>query len=283
MGRSSLILAVVAAAACGTPSSPVVVVAPATAPVIQSITVPTSRVEAGRDIEIVAAVVDADTPLSQLTYTWATSAGTIAGTGAAAVWRMEAGITSGVDVTVTLTVTDTYDAVENNTVVKRQFVVAKTSSTFRVHDSDAETKELARRFLIDLFGNSSVPPDDCLVDFADICADWDQGRNDERQDIIRHRETYVVHSATMLLQRIERHDVDFFTVHNAVSYDDQEIGMPPKEPTCGDYYLTTIYVNGRWWLCQSRWNRNDQSGCPPAVDNTLMSRILDRRSGRVLK
>jgi len=167
--------------------------------------------------------------------------------------------------------------------VKRQFVVASTSSTFRVHDSDAETKELARRFLIDLFGNSAVPPDDCLVDFADVCADWEQGRNDERKDIIGHRASIVVHRATMLLQRIERHDVDFLTVHNAVLFEDQEIGMPPKVPTCADYYVTATYVNGRWWLCQSRWNSNDQSGCPSPVDNTLMSRILDRRSGRVLK
>jgi len=92
-----------------------------------------------------------------------------------------------------------------------------------------------------------------------------------------------VHRATMLVQRLELHTVDFVTVHNAVLYEDQEIGKPPKAPTCGDFFLTAIYVNNRWWLCQSRWNPNDQFGCPSATSNSLMNRILDRRSGVILK
>ena len=37
-----------------------------------------------------------------------------------------------------------------------------------MHDSVTELKELARKFLVDLFGNSQVPPAACLVDFSEV-------------------------------------------------------------------------------------------------------------------
>src|SRR5690606_41498169 len=96
-------------------------VGPATPPVIKSIAVPAARVETGQDITITAIVEDAETPLDRLVYKWAASAGTITGTGAKATWRMPAGITKGVDVTIALTVVDTYDAIVGNQVVTRDF------------------------------------------------------------------------------------------------------------------------------------------------------------------
>lgn len=272
------------AAACGTPTQsppPPPVVGPATAPVIRSITVPTSRVEAGQDVAITAVVEDAETPLTALTYVWTASAGTISGTGTTATWRMPAGITAGVNVTVTLTVTDTYDAVENNVIVKRQFIVPQTSAAFRVHDSVAETKELARKFLIDLFGNSSVQPEDCMVDFADACAHQQEGKINELEQVRAHRRDYVVYAATMLAQRAEWARADFGTVHSAVLYNDQKIGDPPKAPTCGDFFVTVIYLGGRWWICESYFNRFDTSHCPASTDNAGVGRVL--RSGGGVK
>src|SRR5690606_16652062 len=112
-------------AACGSPTAPTPPppgpVGPATPPVIKSIAVPAARVETGQDITITAIVEDAETPLDRLVYKWAASAGTITGTGARATWRMPAGITKGVDVTIALTVVDTYDAIVGNQVVTRDF------------------------------------------------------------------------------------------------------------------------------------------------------------------
>lgn len=248
---------------------------PVTAPVIRSITVPAQRVEANQSVTV-GGVVEVGSARESLDYRWTASAGSITGQGASAIWTMPGGLVRGVDVTVTLAVAYRYDSVENGRLVTRESVVSRTSDAFRVHDSTAESKELARKFLIDLFGNSSVAPDDCLVDFSDICADWDYGRNDERDDIVEHRSAFIVHRATMLAQRLEWHTADFATVHNAVLYDDQEIGKPPKAPTCGDFYVTVIYHAGRWWLCQSRWNPNDLSGCPPHLSNTQMKRLRER-------
>ncbi|MGE3344599.1 MAG: hypothetical protein AB7L71_14310 [Vicinamibacterales bacterium] len=264
------------ASGCSSPTAPPKppVVDPSSAPLIQSISVPTSRVETGQNVAISAEVVDAETPLTQLVYAWTASAGTITGTGATATWTHPAGITSGVDVTVTLTVTDTYDAVENNQIVKKQYVVSRTSSAFRVHDSEAESKELARRFLIDLFGNSNIPAGECLIDFADVCADVDYGKNDEFDDIVENRQLVNIRSATMMLQRLDWRSADFGHVHNAVVYDDYYLDGRPKAPTCGDFEITVVYVNGRWWICTSRYFSQDQTGCPAGVDNAVAVRTL---------
>lgn len=259
--------------ACSTPSAPPPVVGPATAPVIRAITVPTSRVEAATDVTITATVEDAETPLTQLVYQWSASAGTITGTGATAIWRMPAGITAGVNVSITLTVVDTYDAVVNNQVVKQQFVVAATSASFRVHDSAAEMKELARKFLIDLFGNSSVPVEACLVDFTELgrCA---EGKRLERVDITRHREEYVIISA-----RIERQSTRFFgpdegEVRSISRFTDRYIPTGFVGDFCGDFVLTTVYAQGRWWLCESTL---DRSYTPTCANSSGMSRIWGSR------
>ena len=137
----------VVAAACSGPTTPPPTPptdpGPQTAPVIRAITVPTSRVEAGVDIALSATVEDAETPLTQLTYQWAASAGTITGSGTTATWTIPKGITAGVDVTVTLTVIDNYQALVNNQLVPRQHVVVGTATPFRVHDSEAELLHLA--------------------------------------------------------------------------------------------------------------------------------------------
>lgn len=240
---------------------------------------PTSRVEVGQDITITATVEDAETPLTQLTYQWAASAGTITGSDTTATWTMPAGIKSGVNVVITLTVVDTYNAVLNNQIVQRQFTVVGTSSPFRVHDSVAETKELARKFLIDLFGNSSVPVEACLVDFTEFgrCA---RGKDLERSDVLWHRDNIVVYSATMLAQRVDWAGSTEGTVHSAVLYHDQEIGKPPKLPTCGDFYVTVVYVEERWWLCESSFDPFNREHCPENVSNDRVASGLRLAGGK---
>lgn len=274
-------LLVVISAACSGPTTPQPPIdpGPATAPVIRAITVPTSRVEVGQDITITATVEDAETPLTQLSYQWAASAGTITGSGTTATWTMPAGIKAGVNVVITLTVVDTYNAVVNNQIVQRQFTVIGTSTPFRVHDSLAETKELARKFLIDLFGNSSVPVEACLVDFTEFgrCA---LGKSKERDDVKDHRDRFIVYSATMLAQRVDWAGTTEGTVHSAVLYNDQEIGKPPKLPTCGDFYVTVIYVDGRWWLCESSFDPLNRDHCPANVSNESVARVLRSAGGK---
>ena len=277
-------IAVILTASCSPtkPSPPPPpVVGPATPPVIVSIVVPPSRVEAGIDFTITAVVEDAETPLSALMFQWSASAGAITGNANSAIWRMPVGLKSGVDVTITLTVVDTYDAVVNNVVVRQQFVVAKTSAPFRVHDSVAEVKELARKFLVDLFGNTSVPPAACMVDFADVCANLPEGRNNELKQIIEHRARVVLTNALVLNQNALFFGPDMGTVHTAMLY----TGHPTTPPFvissgCGDYELTMVYVGNRWWICESYFNEDNTNFCPATANTGELARILRQLLGR---
>ena len=108
---------------------------------------------------------------------------------------------AGVNVVITLTVIDKYQAVENNVIVEREFRVVGQAAPFRVHDSVTELKELARKFLVDLFGNSQVPPAACLVDFSEVgkCA---KGA-DEYEDIVFNRSVVEIQKVIIYSQAVQ--------------------------------------------------------------------------------
>ncbi|HUR20662.1 MAG TPA: hypothetical protein VMZ90_07630 [Vicinamibacterales bacterium] len=263
LGLTTLMLLALAMG-CGT-STPVSPTTPPTVktttpPVIKSITAPTARVETEQNVTITAVVEDKETPLNNLSYLWTANAGTITGTGPVVTWRHPAGLKAGVDVVITLTVVDKHKEVENNVIVEREYRVVAQAAPFRVHDSVAEVKELARKFLVDLFGNTSVAPQACLVDFADVCA---QGRSDELADIIEHRKLVVLTSAQVMNQRAQFAGPNAGTVHSAMLYTGR---TPPTSlrisSDCHDFAITVVYVGNRWWICESTHNPDDHSFCP---------------------
>lgn len=279
VARGIVALMIVIAAACGSPNRPTpppLVVGPATPPVVRSISVPASRVETGRDITITAVVEDAETPLSQLTYLWTANIGTITGSGTTATWRHAPGLQKGADVVVTLMVADTHDVILNNQIVKQDFYVLAQAAPFRLHDSVAEVKELARKFLIDLFGTSSVSAIDCMVDFSDVCADLPEGKRIEFQQVVDHRRDYVVLDRQVLSQTVDWRGTDAGSVHSVTFYRDRRTDTGFIGTTCGDFELTVVYVTGRWWLCQSYFNRGPQPLCPDSLNNGGVARIFGR-------
>jgi hypothetical protein len=271
-------LALIVSASCHGPTRPIPD-GDETAPTIRSISVPSSRVEAGTDVIVSAVVEDADTPLTELTFHWSASAGTITGHGLTATWRMPTGITSGVNVFIGLTVVDPYDTVVNSRVVGRQFVVTGQATPFRVHDSQAEVKALARKFLVDLFGNSSVPAQACMVDFSDVCANFGEGKNNEAQQIVEHRAGYVVVKAQMLNQRVVFTGAGNGSVHSAMLYEDRPRTSKVHGTTCGDFELTMVYVGDRWWICESYFNEGDRSFCPGAANDGGVAQVLRKKMG----
>lgn len=247
----------VTAAACGGPNRPTppppLVVGPATPPVVRSISVPASRVETGRDITITAVVEDAETPLGQLAFVWTANVGTITGSGTTATWRHAAGLQKGADVVVTLMVVDTHDAVVSNQIVKQDFFVVSQAAPFRVHDSEAELKELARKFLLDLFGNSAIPPLACLVDFTEVghCA---QGKAMELQDITENRQLVFILSGAIHRQQLEFEGAVSARVVNYAEFHDRSLATGAPGMALGDFTLTALYEGNRWWLCESTFD-----------------------------
>jgi len=256
---------VVGAGACSgptkpTPPPPPPTVGPATPPIIRSITIPVVRVETATDVTVSAVVEDAETPLTQLTYLWSANVGAFTGTGPTVTWKhgpaITGPLTAGVNVVITLTVIDRYQAVENNAIVEREFRVVGQAAPFRVHDSVAELKELARKFLVDLFGNSQVPPAACLVDFSEVgkCA---KGKADEYEDIVFNRSVVEIQKVIIYSQAVQVNGFVSATVVSDAEFFDKWLNPAPGQQeftsTHADYILTAIYDADRWWLCESTY------------------------------
>lgn len=219
-------------------------------PVIRSIAVPLTRSEAGIDIPITAAIEDPDTAASELTFEWSANVGTITGTGATATYRMTPGIQKGVDVVVSLTVIERFTGKGNGQPIVQEFRVTSQGAPFRVHDSVAELKELGRKFLIDLFGNSAISPEACLVDFSEN-GPCQQGRADELQDLIAHRRDYVVLDRRLNSQVVIFTGPDTAIINNDAWFKDIKVGAVSPAETEGNFPLTAVYETSRWWLCSS--------------------------------
>jgi|SRR5688572_29383725 len=270
------LLVVLGAAGCSSPTPPGPIIPPTvkftTPPIVRSVTAPTTRVEAGQNFTITAVVEDAETPLNTLTYVWSANAGTITGTGAAAVWRQPAGLKAGVDVVITLTVIEKYRAVENNVIVDREYRVVGQAAPFRVHDSVAEMKELSRKFLLDLFGNSRVPPIACLVDFTETgrCA---AGRAAELSDITENRQLVEIVSGRIDSQHFISEGPNAARVINVAEFYSILKSNGVGGYARGDFIITGVYEGTRWWICESTYD-------PVAGHGALYDLYRKRSRGR---
>ena len=219
------------------------------APVIRSIRIALSRVEVDQDVDVSAEVDDTETNPDQLTYEWTATAGTFSGTGRSVRWRLPKGATATpVNVTVSLAVVERYTEVVNSLVVTREHRVTQSAAPFRAHDSDAELRKISIEFLVYLFGNSTVSPSSCLVDFSDSC----RGKQEELQDIENNRKTFVILSAQATVASVSiSADRMSAEVIAPCIFRDKEIATGHEATSSGDCYLTAVYERDRWWLCSS--------------------------------
>jgi hypothetical protein len=170
---STLTLVLVTAIACGggtptptnpspaptptptpTPTPPVVVNTP---PTIGTFTIQSTRTneppnfaDLSEDVPVAVTVTDAESPISDLTFNWSSSVGTLTGTGVNVTWKAPAQATTPATVTLTLEVVETYSSAgktETNRVSK--------TATISLHDSAKEVGDMARQFLLD-FSDSNI-------------------------------------------------------------------------------------------------------------------------------
>ncbi len=264
MRERLFLLIVLGVAGCSSPTPPGPIIPPTvkitTPPVVRSVTAPTTRVEAGQEFAIAAVVEDAETPLTNLTYVWSANTGTVTGTGAAAVWRQPLGLKAGVDVVITLTVIEKYRAVENNVIVDREYRVVGQAAPFRVHDSAAEMKELSRKFLLDLFGNSKIPPSACLVDFSGSSGRCANGKADELKDITENRQLVEIISGRIHTQHYVPEGPNAARVFNFAEFYSILKSNGVGGYAIGDFIITGVYEGNRWWICESNFDPIDGHG-----------------------
>jgi hypothetical protein len=238
------------------------------APVISAIAVDVAdRVEVNQDIDVTAAVTDAETPTASLQFIWTANAGTFTGSGPSVKWRLTKGsVATPVDVTISLEVVESYADVDSRgqpiTSTNR---VKKTAAPFRAHDSVAELSDMTIRFLVDYFGHSDVDADACLVDFWDDCP----GRAAEHSDIENNREMLTIQSAEAHVDSVTFDDEDNADIVAPCRFEDTLKSTGKSGVTRGNCLLTGVYHDGRWWLCDSSFDPGDDGGrfCNDGTDD----------------
>lgn len=227
------------------------------APVIESISASSDRVEVDTEITLTAVVQDQETPVEQLKFEWKADAGTFSGEGAVVKWRAPKDIKTPADVDIRLTVTETYGS-PNSAGVRAQNVTNGSLPGIRVHNSNKELEDLSIQFLTD-FAHSNVAASTCVRDFSDSC----RGKLEERDDIEANRTHFdiVNYSLTMKSVVVAPSGVSANMVV-ACSFTSRIKVCDPGDKACsvgdvgmarGDCILTGKYENRRWWLCDSHF------------------------------
>jgi hypothetical protein len=239
-------------AGCGdsptTPSPPPVV--NNQPPVISAVVAGADRVEAGTDVEVVATVTDVETPVEQLTYTWSTmpAGGAFTGTGSRVRWRAPSAATSPDTYQFVVTVSEQYTSQgqpQTNT-------VTSTSSGTHYNDSVVEITGIAAQFYKD-FGTYSVSAAECVRNFSNSCS----GKAEELRDIRdnRNRTDFRIVGSTLLGSPAVSIGSQRVTAEyrQRCQFEDVEIRTGRRYRVEGGCFLTAVYENWRWWLCESHF------------------------------
>lgn len=240
-----------------------------TPPSIVSLTAQGSRLnqpalfaDLNEEINVVSSVTDAETAADQLTYQWTAEAGTFAGSGPSVTWRAPQNIGTPATIPLKLTVIERFqtfdEKAETGGVVERENSVSQ-SVTVRVHNSRKEIGDRTLEFLAD-FSNSTVLPETAVRNFSDSCG----GKFTELQDVRRNRATYIITASRIgspavtlgfggvCFDRIlpPGHRADACSVMSC-GWTSTRRSTGVEEVSNGSCYLTAIYENSRWRLCDS--------------------------------
>ena len=230
------------------------------APVIDSVVATVQRAEVNTDVIFTATVRDAETPVDQLIFEWAADAGTFTGAGASISWRLPDTATTPADYVIRLTVREPYGTAPAGGQRPEHRVTAN-SNPVHVNNSPKELGDMAIRFLTD-FANSSVSPDTCVRDFSNSCAE----KAAEHSQIQDNRRDYEILSSSLRLREVVvnqdktsgrvRVDCSFTSRVKACVAGTSVPGcvVGKTERVSGDCNITGIYEQGRWWLCESRFD-----------------------------
>jgi hypothetical protein len=239
---------------------------------------PSTFADLNDQIAVIATVTDKETPVSQLTYAWTASTGTISGTGATVLWTAPGTLTtSPTTVTLQLSVTETFT---ENGITHRQTTTSAVA--IYVHDTNKEILDMAEDFLR-LF-TLQVPEDQILHNFSINCA----GRKDEAHDI-EHNQDFFTQRPTWSITRLPPVEINFggtwppygltadansrLRVHwDAYHKNPSDPDFGTTDNTNGIGLLTGVLENNQWLLCQSSFAGDPAASTAPAHQIMLDAR-----------
>ena len=231
-----------------------------TAPVVKSIVAQGQRVrqpanfaDYGETITISAVVEDAQTPAAQLKYEWVACGGTFSGTGAQVQWTAPA--VAGLPSTCTVEL-----------VVSDGSRVGTGSVVVRLHDSMNEVANLALLFLEE-FADSMIPAETTVRNFSDSC----KGKTEELEQVTYNRNTRVINSHVYGIPKVtvafgaicgvgKKIKTGDACVVTSVEWNStvKETNLP--EIAKGVSYISGIYTDSRWRLCDSLYDGKSSLG-----------------------
>jgi hypothetical protein len=233
------------------------------APVVSSVALERTHLEAGREMEVVAAVQNAE-GLDQLRFTWAVepAAGTFQGEGLRVLWRAPTNASVPAKYTFTVTVVEPYVGVDSRGLAANlEHRATGSSAPLQVNDWLREMTGHTETFMAE-YANSSVSPEAGIRNFTDSCP----GKQTALATIAEQRATYIgTGQVTYALDTSVRstgwpnctgptgsatcaqliYKVEWVVTRRADGRQEQVQGIES---------VRGVYERDRWWLCESRFS-----------------------------
>jgi hypothetical protein len=238
-------------------------------PVIASVTArgtrtnePQQFADLGETLNVTAVVQDAETPIANLKYEYTSdSGGTIIGTGPSVQWRAPASGNTPFTATITLTVTETYNSVDDNGLpITKENKVSKTG-TVSVHDSAKEISAMASTFLVDF--SHQISPSIVVQNFRDACPQASGGKSAELSDVTDNQRDFTITQFAIGTPRVSIAFGGQCTLFATRSRPGDACALVPSEwfstekktgtkfHVVGTDQVSAAFIENRWWLCES--------------------------------
>jgi hypothetical protein len=185
-------------AACGSPSGPGPVTPPPppppanALPIIESIKVtgrrarqPANFADLSETVDVVAAVHDDETPVTDLEFQWTASVGRFEGSGASVAWIAPPSASTPVDVALTLKLVEKYGQPGGPKIYQHD---VSSSANVSLHDSAKEVGDMAKQFLLDFSDSSIRDISHIMRNFQPGC----YGTADETEQVTENRRRFRI-------------------------------------------------------------------------------------------
>jgi hypothetical protein len=221
-------------------------------------------------VAVSATVSDAETPVSQLTFTWSADAGTFIGTGANVTWTAPPTFTTPGTATLKLTVTERLTATGAGGQQVTGENLSAATTQIRLHNSSKEVGDLAVDFLTAF--SQQMDPLTVVRNFTTSC----RGRADELSDVQHNQVDFTIRSWKLGTPDTQVPFTGTCPFPNRLVQGDACSYVPAEwhslvkaavyHPELAPYIGRTMNVNGtdlvsavlendQWKLCASNWDQ----------------------------
>lgn len=261
----TLVITAMAASYCGgtrgTPTSPTSPTTGASIPVVRSVTVNRTNIEAGDEITI-SASIDGSAAPGQLRYIWSVepNAGVLNANGPTLVWQAPSHDPVPATYVFSVTLAAASDTTAfGATAATSSRNAAASSPPVIVNDARRETISQSEAFLKDA-ADTSVAPDICVRNFTQSCDGTRTVLAQLQSDRTTYSEGSVKYDLQLFVRSIEWPNCvapDGSARCTLLIYDVEWLRTRKsdnvQERVTGTEYVQGFYERNRWWLCGARF------------------------------